>query len=81
MDLNKENARVQELLEMDKEQLVEMYLNELGQRKKFENEANWLDQLADCLRDDGDNQDELYKEYKETEKANKETHEKYFLKQ
>lgn len=82
-ELNKNNTRVVQLLEMSKEQLVELYLGELNQRKKYQNEAEWLDQLADLMRDQPDDtskrESDLYKEYQEQVKQNKESNKKYFI--
>ncbi len=43
---------------------------------KYKAEANWLDQLADMLRDDegSDEQSRIYKEYEEAIAKNKETY-------
>jgi len=73
--LNIESDKVKGLLNLNKETLVEMYLEQMKLRKKFENESSWLDQLADLLRDMDDDfeerQQEIREEYEEQEKSNK----------
>lgn len=83
MNINKDDDRVQELLGMSTAALTELYLNELCKRRKAENEASWLDQLADLLRDMDDDfsekECEIREEYNEIKKQNKELENKYFI--
>lgn len=80
--LNTENEHVQMLLEKSKAELVMMLLESNEQKMKYKTESEWLDQLADLLRDADSNEDfnreeqEIRDEYEETTKANK----KYFSK-
>ena len=59
-----------------REKLAEEILITRFYSKKYQAEANWLDQLADILRDgtDYEGQDRIYKEYEEAIAKNKETY-------
>ena len=59
-----------------REKLAEEILMARFLSGKYKAEANWLDQLADLLRDGTayDSQDRIYKEYEEAIAKNKETY-------
>lgn len=86
LHLNLQNDLVQTYLGKDKETLVKLLLEATLEKRKYKNESEWLDGLADLYRDQDDYEseeydtlmDELKENFEEEKKAIAKTEARFF---
>ena len=74
------NPNVVHLMEQPKETLVEMLVEKREEYLLEKSLAEWLDRLADSLRDDADQEDDQYDLYLKEKKDIKERYNNYYTK-